>query len=130
MISCCRSMLKTQRKSRLSFTVEASNTTADGLNVPKFALLIAPQISPPDALRSCAAKFWTSQSGMKLPLLSVQGRLALLIDELNGWNRIVKSARLNWLKRPIDVRSAVRPLPKTSYAAPIRGLMSVHDGIP
>src|SRR6476620_9037444 len=130
MISCCRSMLKSHRKSRLSLTAESSKTTAEGLNVPKFALLIGPQTSPPDPLRSCAAKFFTSQSGMKLLLLSVQVRLALLIDELKGWKRIVKSARLNWLKRPNEVRSAVRPLPNTSKAAPILGLTSVHDGIP
>ena len=66
-----------------------------GLNVPKFTLLIGPQISPPEPLRSCALKFFTSQSGMKLLLLSVHVRLALLIDELKGWKRIVKSARLN-----------------------------------
>src|SRR5436190_16875412 len=130
MISCCRSMLKSHRKSRLSLTVESSKTTAEGLNVPKLTLLIGPQTSPPEPLRSCALKFFTSQSGMKLLLLSVHVRLALLIDELKGWKRIVKSARLNWLNRPSDVRSAVRPLPNTSNAAPIRGLMSVHDGMP
>ena len=67
---------------------------------------------------------------MKLPLASFQLRNAVLTDELNGWKRRVMSLRDNWLNRPIEALSAVRPLPKTSIATPRRGLMSFHNGTP
>ena len=51
-------------KSRLPNFAESSNTVVEGMNLPKFGLLIGPQISPPLALLSWAAKFRRSQSGM------------------------------------------------------------------
>ena len=69
---------------------ESSKSVALGMNCPKFAFEMASH-SP------FGAKFASWQSGMKLPLVSFQTRLAVLIEELNGWKRRVRSLRLNWL---------------------------------
>src|SRR4029450_10656514 len=76
-----------------------------------------------------AARFARSQSGMKLPLVSVHTRLTELIDVLIGLLALVTVGTATFdTYRPNATFSAVRPSPNRSYAAPRRGSTSFHDG--
>ena len=102
--------------------------------VPKAAFEIGPHTSPPLLRRSWAAPSSRSQSGFKLLLASVHARVTP--HGANGPTvqgiRNVGFAFAQLLEMPMPSRylpalnlKAVRPLPNTSYARPILGVMSL-----
>src|SRR6266705_7191380 len=102
--------------------------------VPKARFEITPQTSPPLVRRSCAAPSRRSQSGLKLLLESVHARVTP--HGANGPTvqriRSVGFALAQLLEIPMPSRyspalnlKAVLPLPNTSYATPILGVMSL-----
>src|SRR5438128_9734542 len=93
-----------------------------GLVLPKNWLLSAPH-SP------LAPKFPRSQSGTKLRLASVHAREAEFTEVLIGFNCCETSTFVFATYRPIDVLSAVRPLPNRSYDTPSRGFTSFQFGM-
>src|SRR5262245_1163890 len=95
--------------------------------LPKLELLSGPH-SP---LVPCASKKWAgprSQLGTKSRFPSIHGRLALLTEVVSGLFASANDTTCAPTYRPTDPRIAVRPLPNTSYAAPIRGSMSCQHG--
>src|SRR5207244_4653129 len=96
---------------------------AFGLARPKSELAIGPH-SP------FCAKLWRSQSGTTLPLASFHERVVLLIELFNGLYCRTWPLPVIATYRPNDTLNAVLPLPKRSYAAPIRGLRSFQAGPP
>src|SRR4029434_1957840 len=97
---------------------------------PKGALR-PPQMSPPVAVRFCAARFAMSQSTTKLVLLSVQLRATLFTSRFVGVraepNRtVLPDPRSAWpaTYRFTLILKAVLPVPKTSHAKPLLGLTS------
>src|ERR1700730_3440634 len=88
----------------------------------------------------CANGFVRLQSGTKLPLVSVHVRVAdglpnvaaappgMRSDGFAPDTRLPTLAPCSYL--PPLTLSAVLPLPKTSYAAPIRGVMSLYPVTP
>src|SRR5262245_42898212 len=103
---------------------------------PNCRLLIWPQVSMlPVVVGLCASGFARSQSGMKLLLASVHVRFTdglanpaaappgIRSDGLACESRLPTLAPCRYL--PTLTFSAVFPLPSTSYAAPIRGVMSL-----
>src|SRR5712692_1289112 len=79
-------------------------------------------------MRFCAPGFLRSQSGVKLPLVSVHVRVVALTEELTGWLALAMSTASPTTSLPWLNLSAVFPFPNTSYAAPRRGLMSDQHG--
>src|SRR5262245_24822935 len=63
------------------------SNVAAGAVVPKKRLLIAPQLSPPLAVRFCASGFARSQSTTKLRFESDQERFAFVASALIGFVR-------------------------------------------
>src|SRR5262249_62309774 len=99
-------------------------------------LLIWPQLSMlPVVAGLCANGFVRLQSGVKLPLLSVHVRITFGLpnaaalppgmrsDGFALGTRLPTLAPCRYLPRLSF--SDVLPLPKTSYAAPMRGVMSL-----
>src|SRR4029434_1079014 len=94
-------------------------------------VLPAPQMSPPVAVRFCAARFAISQSTTQLVLLSVQLRATLFTSRFVGVraepNRtVLHDPRSAWpATYPFTlILKAFFPVPKTSHAKPLLGLTS------
>src|SRR5215472_1994219 len=95
----------------------------------KFKLLIWPQKSPPVGRRSCASGLLRSQSGLKFLFASVHARVTDVEMRDNGFVNApvieLPSAAARYL--PMLNFTDVLPLPKTSYATPNLGVMSLYD---
>src|SRR4051812_22783869 len=100
--------------------------------LPKFELLNWPHTSPPAVDRFCAFGFSRSQSGTKLPLLSVHERVTAGGAPSAGLPAIRTAGLVRkyvfWLVAasrylPTFTLIAVLPLPNRSYAMPPRGVM-------
>src|SRR5947209_4392817 len=71
--SCCTETPNAQSDGRVPQPLRiAGSIVLLNTFFPKFAFENAPHTSPPDDRRSCATGLSRSQSGVKLPLLSVQ----------------------------------------------------------
>ena len=83
---------------------------------PKLAFPIAAQKSPPLSLRSCVLGFDRSQSGVKLPLASVQDRVTLdpAMREVGIWSPKFEPVIVDSRYRPRLALSAVLPSPNIS----------------
>src|SRR4030095_15189536 len=93
--------------------------------LPKLELFQTPQLSPPDVRLFCAARFLRSQAGMKFLLPSVQLRVVVCWKVTAGllivyWLPFCAVSRYLLM---FTFRDVLR-VPKRSYAAPIRGVMS------
>src|SRR5580700_9508406 len=108
---------------------------------PNRRLLIWPQVSMlPVVAGLCASGFVRLQSGTKLPLVSAHVRLTdglandarappgMRSDGFAPGARLPTLAPCRYL--PPLTLSAVLPLPKTSNAAPMRGVMSLYPVTP
>src|SRR5579863_1171660 len=88
---------------------------------PNAALLIAPH-SP------FAAGFNRLQSGVRFPLLSFHVLVTLFTEVFSGLLALAMPTACRFMNFPMAALTDVLPLPKRSYAAPIRGLMSFQHG--
>src|SRR5215472_2050775 len=76
--SCCTEKPTDQSDGRTPQPLRmAGSIVLEYTFLPKFRFESAPQTSPPVRCRSCASGLVRSQSGAKLPLLSVQLRVTL-----------------------------------------------------
>src|SRR5205085_6003570 len=89
--------------------------------VPKFGLAMGPH-------SAFACVLFRSQSGMPLPLLSVHVRDVLFAAATIPLARSEYAVVTACTNRPTVNLRAVLPLPKRSYASPMRGLTSHHAG--
>src|SRR5262252_2731249 len=94
--------------------------------LPKFELSHGPQVSMlPVVVGDCAAGFFKSQFTTKSLLLSVQARLVVCWNVTAPFAMVYCASLLAACRYLLTFAfSDVLPLPKTSYAAPIRGVMS------
>src|SRR5262245_12068738 len=80
----CQSLERTLHPSRIFGSIAAVVSAV----VPKVCAFIAPQISPPDADRFCAAGLFRSQSGTKLLFESVHERAVVVAMRPIGFDRM------------------------------------------
>src|SRR5580765_3174330 len=143
MICCCTETPYDQSDGRTPqpLTTPGSKFAPTKLLDPNDTLLTLPQVSMlPVVVGLCAFTFCRLQSTMKLPLLSVQLRVTFGLpnaaaappgmrsDGFAFASRLPTLAPCRYL--PALTLSAVLPVPKTSYAAPTRGVMSLYPVTP
>src|SRR5262249_21800741 len=137
MICCCTEALNDQSDGRTPQPLSrpGSMFAPTKLLEPNAVLLIAPHVSMlPVVAGLCAFTLSRLQSGMKLLLVSVHVRVTFGLPNAaaappgirsDGFaleTRLPTLAPCRYL--PVLTLTAVLPLPKTSYAAPKRGVMS------